>query len=220
MSINKINEFYFGPEDQKFAIQTAGSIYYAVDSKITYVYGLDNRPTPFDGAGGGGGGSTLADVLTAGATAGGPSSTISLATGDLDTIQFKKDDGTSVSEIAETADNIILRNNNLGQSSRMDWISGKWEMKQTDAGGANQTTVLFENPLSVQTIKIPAIIVPGDHKFGIKDKGYTVGTLPSGTIGDRAYVTDATAPTYLGTLTGGGAIKCPVWYNGTAWVSA
>jgi len=36
----------------------------------------------------------------------------------------------------------------------------------------------------------------------------------------RAYVTDALAPIYLGTLTGGGAIKCPVFYNGTAWVSA
>ena len=37
--------------------------------------------------------------------------------------------------------------------------------------------------------------------------------------GATAYVTDATAPTYLGTLTGGGAVVCPVFYNGTAWVS-
>ena len=29
----------------------------------------------------------------------------------------------------------------------------------------------------------------------------------------------ATAPTYLGALTGGGAIKCAVFFNGTAWVS-
>ena len=36
----------------------------------------------------------------------------------------------------------------------------------------------------------------------------------------RAYVTDATIPTYLGILTGGGTVKCPVFYNGTAWVSA
>ena len=48
---------------------------------------------------------------------------------------------------------------------------------------------------------------------------YTVGTLPSGVVGDRAYVTDATAPTYLGALTGGGAVTCPVFYNGAAWVS-
>jgi len=54
----------------------------------------------------------------------------------------------------------------------------------------------------------------------IPSAGYTVATLPTGVVGMRAYVTDATAPTYLGTLTGGGAITCPVFYNGTAWVSA
>ena len=48
----------------------------------------------------------------------------------------------------------------------------------------------------------------------------TVATLPSGVVGDTAYVTDATAPTYLGALTGGGAVTCPVFYNGSAWVSA
>lgn len=49
--------------------------------------------------------------------------------------------------------------------------------------------------------------------------GYTVATLPAGVTGATAYVTDATAPTYLGTLTGGGSVVCPVFYNGTAWVS-
>jgi len=51
--------------------------------------------------------------------------------------------------------------------------------------------------------------------------GYTVATLPAaGTAGRRTYVTDASAPVYLGTLTGGGAVVCPVFDNGTAWVSA
>jgi len=49
--------------------------------------------------------------------------------------------------------------------------------------------------------------------------GYTVATLPSGTLGDTAFVTDATAPTYNGTLTGGGAVKVRVFHNGAAWVS-
>lgn len=48
---------------------------------------------------------------------------------------------------------------------------------------------------------------------------YTVATLPTGVQGMRAYVTDATAPTFLGALTGGGAVKCPVFYNGSAWVA-
>jgi hypothetical protein len=53
----------------------------------------------------------------------------------------------------------------------------------------------------------------------IRTSGYTVATLPTGVIGMLAYVTDALGPTYLGTLTGGGSVKVPVFYNGTAWVS-
>jgi hypothetical protein len=62
-----------------------------------------------------------------------------------------------------------------------------------------------------------------DNKPTIKEPiigtGFTVATLPAGTIGMRTYVTDAVAPTFLGALTGGGAIKAPVFYNGTAWVA-
>jgi hypothetical protein len=50
-------------------------------------------------------------------------------------------------------------------------------------------------------------------------KGYTVAGLPAGTAGDVAYVTDAVLPTFLATLTGGGSVVTPVFYNGTAWVS-
>jgi hypothetical protein len=49
--------------------------------------------------------------------------------------------------------------------------------------------------------------------------GYTVATLPTGEIGQTAYVTDSTAPTYLGALIGGGAVVCPVFHNGDEWVS-
>lgn len=48
---------------------------------------------------------------------------------------------------------------------------------------------------------------------------YTVSTLPIGVLGQTAFVTDATAPTYLGPLIGGGAVVCPVFFNGTIWVS-
>jgi len=53
----------------------------------------------------------------------------------------------------------------------------------------------------------------------VRLKNYTVATLPAGVQGDTAYVTDALAPTYLGALVGGGAVVCPVFFNGTAWVS-
>jgi hypothetical protein len=54
----------------------------------------------------------------------------------------------------------------------------------------------------------------------IKTGGYTVSTLPSGTIGMRAYVTDQTTscPAVGGALTGGGSVVCPVFYNNSAWV--
>ena len=53
----------------------------------------------------------------------------------------------------------------------------------------------------------------------VRLKSYTVATLPAGTQGDTAFVTDAVSPTYLGTLTGGGSVVCPVFFNGTVWVS-
>lgn len=53
----------------------------------------------------------------------------------------------------------------------------------------------------------------------LKSGGYTVATLPAGSAGMRAYVTDATTPTWNAALTGGGAVVCPVFY-GAAWVSA
>ena len=87
--------------------------------------------------------------------------------------------------------------------------------------GSRVTRLVFDNAGSVSTDS--TLIIPtntGNRTIALKDEGYLVANLPTGTLGDRAYVTDATSPTYLGTLTGGGAVKCPVFYNGSAWVSA
>ena len=53
----------------------------------------------------------------------------------------------------------------------------------------------------------------------VRLKGYTVATLPAGTVGDTAYVTDALAPAYMTTVVGGGAVTTAVFYNGTNWVA-
>lgn len=50
-------------------------------------------------------------------------------------------------------------------------------------------------------------------------KGYTVATLPAGTQGDTAFVTDALTPTFLTVVVGGGAVVTTVFYNGTNWLS-
>jgi hypothetical protein len=50
----------------------------------------------------------------------------------------------------------------------------------------------------------------------------TVGALPScvtGLKGAIRAVSDATSPTYNGTLTGGGAVSVPVYCNGSAWTA-
>lgn len=52
----------------------------------------------------------------------------------------------------------------------------------------------------------------------VRLKGYTVATLPAGTQGDTAYVTDALAPAFLAVVVGGGSVVTPVFYNGTNWV--
>jgi len=52
----------------------------------------------------------------------------------------------------------------------------------------------------------------------VRLKGYTVATLPAGTVGDTAYVTDALTPTFLTSVVGGGAVTTTVFYNGTQWV--
>ena len=101
---------------------------------------------------------------------------------------------------------------------------------QTATAGATGTTV--RNPTTKMTIKgsgnvgigtttpTTALDVVGTIKASatIRLPGYTVATLPTGTIGDTAYVTDALAPTFLATIVGGGAVKTPVFYNGSAWI--
>jgi hypothetical protein len=48
--------------------------------------------------------------------------------------------------------------------------------------------------------------------------GYTVSTLPAGSVGMLAYVTDALTPASLAIVVGGGSSVVPVFYNGTNWV--
>lgn len=56
----------------------------------------------------------------------------------------------------------------------------------------------------------------------VKPAVLTVATLPAcgaAISGAISSVSDATAPTFLGALTGGGSVHTPVYCNGTAWVA-
>ena len=49
---------------------------------------------------------------------------------------------------------------------------------------------------------------------------YLVADLPSAAdvgVGTRSFVTDATGPTFGATVVGGGAVKVPVYSDGTNW---
>lgn len=54
----------------------------------------------------------------------------------------------------------------------------------------------------------------------LRTTGYTVATLPAGTVGMRTYVTDALVPVALATVVGGGSVVVPVFYNGSNWIVA
>jgi len=76
-------------------------------------------------------------------------------------------------------------------------------------------SITADNISSVGTVTAPLIVSTGT----IRLKNYTVSTLPAGTQGDTAYVTDALAPSYLVTVVGGGAVVTAVFFNGSNWVS-
>jgi hypothetical protein len=58
----------------------------------------------------------------------------------------------------------------------------------------------------------------GSNWLGGASDNYTVATLPAaGTIGRRAFVTDANATTFASIVASGGANKVPVFDDGTNW---
>lgn len=79
--------------------------------------------------------------------------------------------------------------------------------------GANNNTATGTEVMQINSTRITA-------SLPVRLKGYTVAGLPAGTVGDTAYVTDQlTTPAAKGVApTGGGAVNCVVFYNGTAWV--
>lgn len=89
---------------------------------------------------------------------------------------------------------------------------GSW-IFQTAAAGSSGTAQNSE--VAVLTLDSTQTAIFGGRA---RKHGYTVAGLPSGTVGDSAYVSDATACTFNSSPTGGGSTPCPVFYNGTSWV--
>ena len=90
-------------------------------------------------------------------------------------------------------------------------------LESEDLISTNKTVLEFEGGTinSNSTVTIPK---DETGTLALKLKGYTVASLPTGAVGDRAYVTDALNPSFLVLVTGGGAVTCPVFHNGTNWI--
>jgi len=87
------------------------------------------------------------------------------------------------------------------------------------------TTVLHGNAAGAPTFGAVSLTADVSGILPVANGGnglgaaYTVATLPTpGTQGRRSWVTNALAPTFLAAPVGGGAVVCPVFDNGTAWV--
>lgn len=86
----------------------------------------------------------------------------------------------------------------------------------------NSSDQLLDPDNNVVIYPDSAVAITGGSIAGVtlNTVGYTVATLPAGTVGQRAYVTDALTPTFLGAAVGGGSVVCPVFRNATTWVTA
>lgn len=95
--------------------------------------------------------------------------------------------------------------------------TGYWRMgsNMQFVGSAGYTSLGAAG--TVDLLKVSTTAITADLPVVLK--AYTVATLPTGVVGMTAYVSDALAPAYLTPVVGGGAIKTPVFYDGTNWVA-
>ena len=125
--------------------------------------------------------------------------------------------------VIASGDNSVALGLNLEAYGTQEVAIGSFSTSYTPTGTTTDRLFVLGNGTSTGARNNAfSVLKDGTATFDktVKTGGYTVATLPTGVVGMRAYVTDATAPTYNGTLTGGGAITVAVFYNGSAWVSA
>jgi len=93
-----------------------------------------------------------------------------------------------------------------------DWPGGNFTIVNGATGNADQglCTFLGNTVIGFQYNLVPRICT---HAPG----PLTVGTLPTGSLGDMYSVNDAVTCVNGQTLTGLGGTVCLVWFNGSVW---
>ena len=125
--------------------------------------------------------------------------------------------------------NSDITNSSIGQFRIQDATS--LQIVSTNAGGTGATLPIVFSLGGTERMRlftsggvsIGNTTDPGATNLSVTGTvntgGYTVATLPTaGTVGRRAYVTNALAPAFGSTVVGGGAVVIPVFDNGVAWI--
>lgn len=114
-----------------------------------------------------------------------------------------------------TTGTLTINCNGNMQSQRFSVTAGTVPTNGIYLPAANTVGISANSTLSQSWTSTETIFA-----FPARMKGYTVGTLPAANAGDIAYVTDQTTTCAVtgAALVGGGAVTCPVFYNGSAWV--
>jgi hypothetical protein len=115
------------------------------------------------------------------------------------------------------AANLMLRSKNLlyiGKNDNSNYIVFQNDGSIDLSASSNQNIRISCNVMNVgarRTDFMSPIVLPTT----------TVANLPASPTGGYQYATvsDATSPTYLQPVVGGGTVVCPVFYNGTSWVA-
>lgn len=163
------------------------------------------------------------------------------SSGTLDSSLYLRNDSTSLDGILggrnfSTGNFFNFANSSTGTLGLIQEQGGGVGLRiSAGIGGTTGTALVLKSDSGHGSLKLLSVVENSTEKAFIDDvgnlsaqkitannviklKNYTVSTLPAGTQGDTAFVTDALAPTYMATVVGGGTVVTPVFYNGTAWV--
>ena len=104
-----------------------------------------------------------------------------------------------------------------GSRGKGTGVGGNINMRVTLAGASGTAINPYVDAITLDaSAAVPRITAGGPVKL----KGYTVATLPTGSAGDQALVTDqlTACPALDGTFTGGGVVECKATFANGAWV--
>ena len=93
-------------------------------------------------------------------------------------------------------------------------VRSQLRQKASLESAAEDGVILWDRSVGYPVVSKSGLFVG----FELKSVGYTVAALPTGVIGQREYVTDASSPNFGAAVSGGGSVVIPVFKNASAWI--